>query len=255
LCDLIDGYDFYKKDLDTKYIIGENIPVIKNGNSNITYAKNLKKYNKYICKKSDLLICTMGTLCVKINIFDIAYHGHHIYRVSPKISINILYLYYYINNNMDKIKTLSNGSVVKGISKSTLENIKIPIPRNKTLIQNLETDFKQIETLQREIKDSESEYKRVLQELADDIKPSTNQETKALESKVVIKDGSDTEIQDIELKENNSDMEQPRRKNKKKKKKKKHKKTLSVMENSEEEPDIRVVSKKKRKKKVVKRKS
>lgn len=171
ICSLIDGYDFYKKDLDKTYDEGKNLPVIKNGNSTITYADILKKYDKYISNKNDILICTMGTICIKINIFDRAYHGHHIYRVEIKNNLNQQYLYYYLNNIINKIKNLSNGSVVKGISKSNLSKIKIKLPKNKKLIDDLNPMFQEIEEHQQAVKDADELYKKYIQELSNEAIP------------------------------------------------------------------------------------
>jgi restriction endonuclease S subunit len=171
VCKLIDGYDFYNKDLDKKYELGINLPVIKNGNSNTTYANILKKYDKYICKKNDILICTMGTICIKINLFDKAYHSHHIYRLELISNVNMMYIYYYVNMMMSEIKKLSNGSVVKGISKTNLSKFKIPIPTNPELIQEMEPDFQRIEQLQGEVKEAEELYKQYIKELAEEAIP------------------------------------------------------------------------------------
>tara|TARA_B100000902_G_C27101003_1_gene808807 strand:- start:35 stop:832 length:798 start_codon:yes stop_codon:yes gene_type:complete len=171
ICSLIDGYDFYKKDLDKTYDEGKNLPVIKNGNSTITYADILKKYEKYLSNKNDILICTMGTICIKINIFDRAYHGHHIYRVEIKNNLNQQYLYYYINKIINKIKNLSNGSVVKGISKSNLSKIKIKLPKNKKLIDDLNPMFQEIEEHQQAVKDADELYKKYIQELSNEAIP------------------------------------------------------------------------------------
>ena len=171
ICSLIDGYDFYKKDLDKTYHEGKNLPVIKNGNSTITYANILKKYEKYLSNKNDILICTMGTICIKINIFDRAYHGHHIYRVEIKNKLNQQYLYYYINNIINEIKNLSNGSVVKGISKSNLSKIKIKIPREKKLIDDLNPMFQEIEEHQQAVKNADELYNKYIQELSNEAIP------------------------------------------------------------------------------------
>jgi type I restriction enzyme S subunit len=171
VCKLIDGYDFYNKDLDKKYELGINLPVIKNGNSNTTYANILKKYDKYICKKNDILICTMGTICIKINLFDKAYHSHHIYRLELISNVNMMYIYYYVNMMMSEIKKLSNGSVVKGISKTNLSKFKIPIPTNPELIQEMEPDFQRIEQLQGEVKEAEELYQQYIKELAEEAIP------------------------------------------------------------------------------------
>ena len=73
----------------------------------------------------------------------------------------------------DNILKLRQGSTIPRITIDVINKLQVPIPRNATLITNLEKDFKKIETLQQEIKDSEIEYKQVLQELSDDIKLET----------------------------------------------------------------------------------
>ena len=113
----------------------------------------------------------MGTICIKINIFDRAYHGHHIYRVEIKNNLNQQYLYYYLNNIINKIKNLSNGSVVKGISKSNLSKIKIKLPKNKKLIDDLNPMFQEIEEHQQAVKDADELYKKYIQELSNEAIP------------------------------------------------------------------------------------
>ena len=51
------------------------------------------------------------------------------------------------------------------ISKSSLENFKILIPKNKTLIDNLQPIFNEIEELQKEIKELNENYNNQLKEL------------------------------------------------------------------------------------------
>jgi hypothetical protein len=196
-----------------------------------------------------------------------------------------LYIGMYLLNNSLYVYNCANASAQKNIDMDLFKQLKIPIPRDTVLIDNLETDFKQIETLQKEIKDNESEYKRVLQELADDIKPTTKLDSKDTESDNNNQSciGSDTESIDVSDKERTrkkkkkksrktkditDDKERSRKKKKKKSRKteditddkeishkKKHKNVKNIMESSEEEPDIRVVSKKNRKVKVIKRKN
>jgi type I restriction-modification system DNA methylase subunit len=165
LCELVDGYDFYKKDLSNTYQPNENIPVIKNGTSTTTYAENLDKYKKYRCKKNDILICTMGTICVKINTFDLAYHGHHIYRVVKKQIIGDMYLYHYIHFIINDIKEKSRGSVIKGVSKNTLQETIIKIPNNKSLIEALEVKFQLIEQCKETSRNTEEQFKNLIEEL------------------------------------------------------------------------------------------
>lgn len=81
------------------------------------------------------------------------------------------YLGYYMLNNKDNILNIGNGSAQKVISKSQLSKIKIKMPKNKELIDNLEPSFNKIETLQTEIKENEKLYNQFIQELSDEAMP------------------------------------------------------------------------------------
>ena len=58
------------------------------------------------------------------------------------------------------------GSTIKHSSKTALSKIKIKIPKNKQLIQDLELTFQQIETLQNEVKLAEELYKKYIKDLS-----------------------------------------------------------------------------------------
>jgi type I restriction enzyme S subunit len=81
------------------------------------------------------------------------------------------YFGYYILNNKEQIFNAGNGSAQKVISKSQLSKIKIKIPKNKQIIQELEKSFQQIETLQYEVKSCEELYKNLIQELSQEAMP------------------------------------------------------------------------------------
>ena len=74
-------------------------------------------------------------------------------------------------NNKSKIFNAGNGSAQKVISKGQLSKIKIKIPKNKILIQELENTFQQIETLQYEVKVADELYKQLIQELSQEAIP------------------------------------------------------------------------------------
>lgn len=78
------------------------------------------------------------------------------------------YFGYYILNNKEQIFNAGNGSNQKVISKSQLSKIKIKIPKNKQLIQDLETTFQEIETLQTEVKTADELYKQYIKELSEE---------------------------------------------------------------------------------------
>ena len=75
-------------------------------------------------------------------------------------------------NNKEKIFNAGNGSAQKVISKTALSKIKIKIPKNKQLIQDLEQTFNQIETLQTEVKKAEELYKKYIKDLSEEAIPN-----------------------------------------------------------------------------------
>ena len=92
----------------------------------------------------------------------------HLLAFEPKIpKINIKYLYYYLkikkNNLMDLAKYTTSLGTIK---KSELENFKIPIPKDKSLIDNLQPLFNEVEELQKEIKELNETYNNYLTELS-----------------------------------------------------------------------------------------
>lgn len=96
--------------------------------------------------------------------------------VQIKSNINIDYLCNILQLIKDKIRETSNNSVGLGHLKiSEVKKIKIHIPKNKQLIQDLEPTFQEIENLQTEMKESEIEYKRLIKELSQEAIP--NQES------------------------------------------------------------------------------
>jgi type I restriction-modification system DNA methylase subunit len=86
---------------------------------------------------------------------------------SSDIIIN-KFIYIYLNNNFDKIKNKFDGSCQKVISKTTLKQLKIKIPKNKSLITALEPLFNEVDELEELIENDEKLFKEYLEELAKD---------------------------------------------------------------------------------------
>jgi restriction endonuclease S subunit len=78
---------------------------------------------------------------------------------------NNMLIYYYMIINLDYIYKLYNGSNQKVIKKTELENFKIKLPKDKSLIDNLEPIFDEIEELHKEIKELDETYNNQLKEL------------------------------------------------------------------------------------------
>ena len=81
------------------------------------------------------------------------------------------YIYYFGLNNIDTISNLANGSTKKKMGKSEISRFILKIPKNKQFIQELETIFQQIETLQNEVKVADELYKQLIQELSQEAIP------------------------------------------------------------------------------------
>ena len=80
---------------------------------------------------------------------------------------NIMYIYYNLKINKNNLMDLAKYSISLGhINISKLEEFKIPIPKNKSLIDNLQPLFDEIEELQKEIKELNDTYNECLNELS-----------------------------------------------------------------------------------------
>ena len=86
--------------------------------------------------------------------------------------INIIALFYIIKSMSKIIDEQSNGSTIKGISKTSLSKIKIKLPKNKKLIDDLNPMFQEIDEHQQAVKDAEELYKKYIQELGDEAMPN-----------------------------------------------------------------------------------
>ena len=103
------------------------------------------------------------------------YASNHVWVLKIN-NMNSYYIYSILKNNIDYNK-ISSGSVIPKLTKEKLSKIKIRIPKNKELIQELEPTFQQIETLQNEVKLAEKRYKELIQELSQEAIPKQITET------------------------------------------------------------------------------
>jgi restriction endonuclease S subunit len=117
-----------------------------------------------------------------------------------------MYVYNYLKYINNKIINLGNGTTLKCISKIQLSKIKIKIPKNKKLIEDLEPTFQQIETLQNEVKTAEELYKQYIKELSEEAIPPTLNEN--------VENTENTIISNL-TEENVKKLEEPKKKEKK----------------------------------------
>ena len=95
-------------------------------------------------------------------------------HVSVLQSINknynqLKYYYRFIKNTLNNF--ITNGSTINWLNKENIKKLKIKIPKNKNIIQELEGTFQQIETLQNDIKIADGLYKQRIQELSQEAIP------------------------------------------------------------------------------------
>jgi len=119
----------------------------------------------YLFEGEHILIARNGNVGNCFITKDKCYPSDHIFVLKLK-EINIYYIYYLIKVNAYKIYNNSYGSIIKGISKSKLEEFKIKLPMDKSLIDNLQPLFNEVENLQKEIKELDETYNNCLQELS-----------------------------------------------------------------------------------------
>ena len=85
-----------------------------------------------------------------------------------EININNKYLGYYLLNNQINIYNNSRGSIQKNLDIQQFKKIKISIPKNKQLIDDLDTTFNEIEKLKKEVKEADELYKKLIKELGEE---------------------------------------------------------------------------------------
>ena len=152
--------------------------------NNIQHIKeNFPSRAKRIIKKNDILFSTVrpnlkGYTLINDNIV----HGvvSSGFAVIRSLNIHPYYIYTLLRNDTITEYLMANttGSNYPVVNSSAFEKIKIKIPKNKKLIQELETTFQQIETLQNEVKFADELYRQMIQELSEEaipIKPNSNE--------------------------------------------------------------------------------
>lgn len=157
VCKFVDGYDFYRNEMDNDKIYKPNInlPLLKiNDNTISDYVILNEKYKKYIVKKGDFVIGTKGS-CGKIRSVDVelAYHKHGLLKI-VNMTIDKKYLYYYIKLKFDDefIKLNTNESVLSNMKKDNIEKTKIRILKPEIMMKyKLQEEFDFMEKLRNDI--------------------------------------------------------------------------------------------------------
>jgi len=148
-------------------------------NNNIIYdtIKHITKEGELTMKNRKIPINSI-LLSFNMSIGKLAIAGVEMYcnqaivYLNSKIkNIHQMYLYYTLEN-MD-LEKYGRGTIGThgNLNKEILTNLQIKIPKNKQLIQDLESTFEQIETLKTEVKNAEELYNNFIQELSQEAIP------------------------------------------------------------------------------------
>jgi restriction endonuclease S subunit len=126
----------------------------------------------YLFDGKHILVARNGTMGNCFLVEGKIYPSDHIFIIKNKKEYNISFIFYLIKTLSSIIQHKSNGSTIKGISKDNLSKIKIHLPKNKKVIEDMEPLFKEIETLQSDVKKAEELYKQLIKELSQEAIPN-----------------------------------------------------------------------------------
>lgn len=168
-CELVELGSICKYIKSGKAINTEN----RNGTLYPYYAANgISGYiNEYIFDGKYIICAQDGSIGATHLVNCKFYASNHVWILKIVDSIDPYYIYSILKNNIDYTK-ITSGSVIPKLTKEKISKLEIQIPKNRQLIQDLEPTFKEIETLQIEMKDSESEYKKLIKELSEEAIPN-----------------------------------------------------------------------------------
>jgi len=84
------------------------------------------------------------------------------------IKINYLYIYHslIVNNLTNHLVNNTSGTTYPAVNADIFKNFKLKLPKDKSLINNLQPLFDEVEVLHKEIKDLNETYNQYLQELS-----------------------------------------------------------------------------------------
>ena len=149
-------------------IDGGDFPVY--GGGDITFYTNTSNRNE-----NTLIISryALSKTCVRLisNKFYLNDSGLSIHSKNNELQ---KYINYYLlsDKNQEYIyNNCTSGSIQRNLNMNIFNNLQIPIPKNKKLINDLEPIFNKIETLQTEIKENEKLYNEFIQELSNEAIP------------------------------------------------------------------------------------
>ena len=135
ICNFINGRAFKPSEWEKQGLPIVRIQNLNDENADFNYYSKAIE-DKYIIESNQLLFSWSGTPGTSFGAFfwnrGKAVLNQHIFKVIPKIDINIEYLRYLLNGNLDIIISKSHGGVgLQHITKSELEKIVVTIPERE----------------------------------------------------------------------------------------------------------------------------
>ena len=184
VCDTKKGKQLSKENFKTG-----NIPVIGGGISPTGY------HNEYNMPENTILCSSSGNNAGFISKYNSKVWASDCFAIiSKNITITNDYLYYLLKIKQDEIFNYQNGSAQPHIYSTDLnKHIKIKLPKNKQLIKDFDPLFQQIETLQTELKEAETQYKQFIKELSEEAIPPNKQVVSLTKTNLVNMEQEDVE--------------------------------------------------------------
>jgi len=92
----------------------------------------------------------------------------HLFQNKNKLLINLKYCYYYLFHNLEIMNQLYTGVAIKNISKTNIEQIKIPIPsleRQNEIVEYLDNNRQLIKNLEKEIENNKKQAEEFIKSI------------------------------------------------------------------------------------------
>ena len=168
-CDLIELEKICKYIKSGKAINTEN----RKGTLYPYYAANgISGYVDEYIFNGKYIICAQDGSIGATHLVDCKFYAsNHVWILKIIDSIDPYYIYSILKNNIDYTK-ITSGSVIPKLTKEKISKLKIHIPKDKKIMQNLEPTFQEIDNLQNEMKEEEIKYKKLIKELSEESIPS-----------------------------------------------------------------------------------
>ena len=135
ICNFVNGRAFKPSEWEKQGLPIVRIQNLNDENADFNYYSKAIE-DKYIIENNQLLFSWSGTPGTSFGAFfwtrGKAVLNQHIFKIIPKIDVNLEYLRYLLNGNLDIIISKSHGGVgLQHITKGELEKIVVTIPEKK----------------------------------------------------------------------------------------------------------------------------